>query len=901
MPPALAQTAATAQHGSEMVFQIPAGPLGEALAAFGHRTGELISYDTRLAVGRNTQGLSGNYTVSRGLTLLLSGTGLQARPLAQGGWLLQMVPDSQAPVVLDSVEVTGDVVPQDEVYRTAASVNYISRDDIERFRGTSVGDIFQGTPGVLVGENRNSGGLDVNIRGMQGQSRVPVTVDGARQETTVYRGYSGVASRTYVDPDLIGGIEVSKGPVAGAAGTGATGGLVAMRTIGVEDIIKDDSNWGVRLRGSLSGNSSAAPSAGTVGGVIGSGTTYHRNCAAASMCSGQYAMPDSFRNEDAPGRPGMLDPYGYAGSLALAWRSERMEWVAAYAKRRQGTYYAGKHGPSPSVYETVRSTPFYDMVRVDHDGVTRFYEGERILNSNNESESHLLKGKLWLTPEQSLELSYLRYHSEYGELMPSQLMWFTKIRQTENSEVTAQTATARYRWQPDEWDAVDLDARLWVTKSDSLNRNYASDEREVEDLGGWKLPAEPETYRRTGMDVSNTSRWQFLGDHTLAYGGAAQFEDMSTDNVGVAGSEATGRSGTRREYSIFLDWTWKPAPEWTLAYGLRYQNSHTRDDKTYTPIHYQCYLYYTDANGTPVCRSGAWEPDAMCGDVGCSYNYRTRNSGTTPVYSLTWEPGLAGVQFYARHAEALRMPSLFEATSGWSVAPSPELPLQAEHAVNREFGINLLRYGVFSDRDRLAAKISYFRNKTSNYLTRTMPNAWEPKDQDFVMRNIQGVKVRGFEASVDYDTGWIYGRLAGTKYTFIEVCHDGSYRREACNNYGVATSYFNDMIPPNWHASALLGTRWLDGKLDIGARLTLMGKRNATPEYNDDTKRAFNWPTLWHAYRLVDVYARYQFNDSVSVDFNIDNLTDRYYVDPLSLGMVPAPGRTARLGMTLNF
>lgn len=59
-----------------------------------------------------------------------------------------------------------------------------------------MGDIFQGMPGVLIGENRNSGGLDVNLRGMQGQNRVPVLVDGARQETTVYRGYAGVASRS---------------------------------------------------------------------------------------------------------------------------------------------------------------------------------------------------------------------------------------------------------------------------------------------------------------------------------------------------------------------------------------------------------------------------------------------------------------------------------------------------------------------------------------------------------------------------------------------------------------------------------------------------------------------------------------------------------------------------------
>ena len=41
--------------------------------------------------------------------------------------------------------------------------------------------------------------------------------------------------------------------------------------------------------------------------------------------------------------------------------------------------------------------------------------------------------------------------------------------------------------------------------------------------------------------------------------------------------------------------------------------------------------------------------------------------------------------------------------------------------------------------------------------------------------------------------------------------------------------------------------------------------------------------------------------DRVNVDFNVDNVTDRYYLDALSLGMVPAPGRTARLSVTLQF
>lgn len=169
------------------------------------------------------------------------------------------------------------------------------------------------------------------------------------------------------------------------------------------------------------------------------------------------------------------------------------------------------------------------------------------------------------------------------------------------------------------------------------------------------------------------------------------------------------------------------------------------------------------------------------------------------------------------------------------------------------------------------------------------------------MRNIDSVILHGTELNIEYDVGIAYSKLGGTFYDQIEVCHYGSYRRERCNDYGVANSYFNNMIPPEWHANATLGLRLFERRLDIGARGTFMGQRTNTPPFNDDTARGFNRAIPWHEYTIVDVYATWKHNDTLSFDFNIDNLTDQYYLDALSLGMVPAPGRTARLSLTLNF
>ena len=169
----------------------------------------------------------------------------------------------------------------------------------------------------------------------------------------------------------------------------------------------------------------------------------------------------------------------------------------------------------------------------------------------------------------------------------------------------------------------------------------------------------------------------------------------------------------------------------------------------------------------------------------------------------------------------------------------------------------------------------------------------------FRMRNIDSLDLNGWELNFSYDTKYWLVELSGTHYTHIEVCNVGSYVRYYCNDWGLPESYINNMIPPNWHASAHLGVRLFEQRLEAGLRGTFMGQRNSIPRYNAPT--GFNEPVLWHSYNLLDIYASYKFNDDTTLDFTVDNVTDRYYLDALSLGLVPAPGRTARLSLTLQF
>lgn len=883
-------------HAQTIQFNIPAQPLEQAIGQFGQQAGISIMASRELTGGKQSPGVQGALSAEQGLRQLLAGTGLEWR-LDGGVVTLRRRPEvPQANVAddLPEVSVTASVereqLTKDETFQAARSTSVMTRDEIERFRGTSVGDIFKGMAGVLVGENRNSGGLDVNIRGMQGQGRVPVIIDGSRQETTVYRGYAGVASRSYVDPDLIGGIQIDKGPVMNAQGTGATGGLVSMRTINADDIVRPGKDFGLRVRAQAIGNNSGSvPAAGTPSGYNtggdaagGTGGVYRIDCVIASLCQGPFDIANANGPSEGMDRPNLLKPKSWAGSVALAKRLERVDLVAAYAQRSQGNYYAGTKGPAPylDLSETY-NRGFYTEVHPEIVGATRFRSGERIVNSNYESQSTLLKSKIYLADAHELELSYLRYDSTYGELMPSQLIWLGQVRQTTNSQVTADTYTSRYRWNPQENDKIDLRANLWHTDTVSLNRNYSDNMwSDMFDTGS-------ERYRRWGTDVSNSTRFDMnrWGGVRLDYGLAWQTEKVHGDGEASTFSSG-GRAGHRDEWSLFTSAQWKPLPRWTLDAGVRYTRFSSEDDKPRRVTADSEYCVNPDADG--VC-----DPLMMS----------SRRSGSAPLLSVQWEPR-PGLQVYGRYAEALRMPSLFETTSGFSVSPSQDIHLAPEHTRNKEVGMGFSKDGLWRDGDKFRAKVAYFRNHTKDYLTRTFPNTWEEGsgNQFFTLRNINSVSFHGVELQGSYDVGRFFTELSGTRYTFVETCHFGSYRRMECTEFGIAASYVNNMIPPEWHASATIGTRLFGEKLTLGARGTFMGQRKPTPDFNTEgVNDGFASPVPWHKYTTWDLFATYKINDQFSVDLNIDNLTDRYYLDALSLGLVPAPGRSARLSVTWLF
>lgn len=77
-------TAQVAHH-----YQIQAGALDHALGDFAAAAGVSVTVPPALVAGKNSQGLSGNYTVQQGFDALLAGSGLQALEGGKGVFVLQ--------------------------------------------------------------------------------------------------------------------------------------------------------------------------------------------------------------------------------------------------------------------------------------------------------------------------------------------------------------------------------------------------------------------------------------------------------------------------------------------------------------------------------------------------------------------------------------------------------------------------------------------------------------------------------------------------------------------------------------------------------------------------------------------------------------------------------------------
>lgn len=131
----------------------------------------------------------------------------------------------------------------------SASIERVSREDLDENMTSELKDVFQHTPGVQAQGSGRFGVSGINIRGME-DSRVKVMVDGVQQPTPYDPGAS--QQRKYansIEVDSLSAIEVNKGPSSSLYGSDALGGVVLFRTKNPEDVLvsdEDEHRFGIK-------------------------------------------------------------------------------------------------------------------------------------------------------------------------------------------------------------------------------------------------------------------------------------------------------------------------------------------------------------------------------------------------------------------------------------------------------------------------------------------------------------------------------------------------------------------------------------------------------------------------------------------------------------------------------
>ncbi|WP_374833101.1 TonB-dependent receptor [Paenochrobactrum pullorum] len=936
---AMAQATPTAQDQASYNFNIPAKPLLTALADFTATTGIQVVRRNGSAISGQSAPVIGRQSPEAALKRVLGNSNLRYRSIyapEEANAEAAGINPADGSVLLNTITVSKPSGAA-AVYSAPRSTVHLSAEQMARYGNVSPSDMLKGLPGVQVGDSRNGGGLDVNIRGIQGQSRVAVTVDGSQQSLNVYRGYGGTQQRSYIDPDLISDVTINKGPDLSPAAAGAIGGAVNMTTIGVQDILKDGKNFGVRVKGEIWDNGVKQP---------------HR----PDYMKNGSELEANVRSD----RPNIFNSAAKSGSIAAAYSSEYFDIVAAYAKRKQGNYFAGKHGR-----EKYRE---FDKYGYEQNSVAKSYKaGEEVLNSSAETDSVLLKATIKPTDEQSLELTYRYYDGRFGEVMPSDIFRFgtAGLYQYPTGSVVINSGTARYHYDPAENDLLDFKANFWVTDSrtDQINSTNGPTSQQVYNSPDRTWVRMDDV--RVGGDVSNRSEFKTsAGAFAFDFGGSFQYEDIRPqEDVLITEHDINMnrhlRDGRRSEISLSGKIEYEPQENLQFWAGGRYgrYSSHDRNTPSIAkrenlygkwialsrgPGTWDSMFWRADENGeftdatdprlnngiaasntnnpfdgTPFDEYGT--PTYMSvGNAGYSSvvtgfergeKLSDKSSSFTPAFGLNYEI-MPQTLIYASYTQGYRLPSLFETTLG-TLQVDPAKGLRPERSRAIEIGASTTQNNLFMTGDTASFKLAYFDNNIKNYITRY----YDPESNGgMTFSNADSYKANGLEFQSSYDNGRIFADLSATYYFKTETCdanfaarlratadqYQKTENTPNCTPGSFMGSFTNTQNPPKYSVNLTLGSRFLEETLTVGGRMTY----TAGPVETIDKPWQTGATTPQIHYKpvtLFDAFLTYKLREDTVLNASVQNIGNRYYLDPLAQSYMPAPGRTFRAGLTMKF
>ena len=1003
-------------------YNIPAGTLDGALNQFAIESGVEFYLNSDLSKDLYIQGLNGEYEPDQALSLLLTNTGLNAHKQVDGVYYLS--PTSSA-MTLDAINVRThfdnayerDVDGEMSVYDADVASDYLSKSEIERFKGTTAADLFTGVANVHSGESRNGGGsIDPNVRGVQGFGRVPVVIDGTEQGISVYNGYRGSSNRNYIDPNLIGSMTVLKGAQLSSDVNTSTGGAVQVTTLQPQDIVPEGDEFGIETIIESSSNSVSPNKARLHTGKRWQDVPVYADIGGVPLYDDPEVRFQTRDNKD----DNPFNGEDIAYRLALAGITPKFEWLAAYAYRNRGNYYSG------TSKDEFYSKPFGEnaglipgrnpYLEPEHMALVHI-PGHEVPNTSSEMESVLVKGTINFNDYQKLQFNARYTESIHGEILSSRSDYRNSngLPQWPLANAKMQAYSLKYRANPNH-HLLDFSTSLWLTITDSKSNtgygfpNFVNRNSDTPDVI-INTSTVNRDESRYGFDFKNK---MLLSDSVdLTFAGSYQIHELMPKEGLAYMIDFYGgavRAGEREEYNGSAKVEWRPLESLILNAGVRYISYNATDYyiehqvnsgnikslKEYKTDGYhlsyqtvenyaveeiaqnvanaehEVRVTFTKSNITEeitrlenlisqfpeqaaenqaslaekqqelanfdsllaskiqqetnaaqnqttfiedhssewlansqndlnlannACKNAMQQANYVEGSCTAQaiestevYNtdYKTSGSGWMPSLTATWLFDDSS-RIYARYAETLRFPSLFESTSGFSGNPSASAPLQPERA--RLFETAYIHYF-----DNASAKITYFDQVIDDVMDR---------DRDsFSFANLDSQRTSGIELNGHYDNS-DYFADASFAYNFRnEVCDKNSAAQiyvdniitksatsdETCVRGGFSKqSFLAAHAAPEYTANFLIGARFFNQDLETGFRTNYV-----SGSHDEDVIKRTDVTTY-------DAYVKYKFTEKIAGELVGTNLSDVYYLEAGSVSGMPAPGRTVGVKLSGKF
>lgn len=170
-------------------------------------------------------------------------------------------------IQLDGIVVTSTKTNESAIDALSAS-SALSKEQLdEQFQPTEVSQFLNTIPGVSTSQTGSDTAQSVNIRGLQDFGRVNVLVEGARQN--FQRSGHNANGAFYLEPEMLGSVDITRGPTSMIYGSGAIGGVVAFNLLNADDILRPGEYSAVRSRSSYGTNGDGRLQSGTAAVKVG--------------------------------------------------------------------------------------------------------------------------------------------------------------------------------------------------------------------------------------------------------------------------------------------------------------------------------------------------------------------------------------------------------------------------------------------------------------------------------------------------------------------------------------------------------------------------------------------------------------------------------------------------------